>query len=537
MLSPSTCRLLPRRLVLLAALAATLVGASSAAAAGGSIAFIREANIWIANPDGSGARQLTTDGAGASAYTTVSAAKGTPLLAYLHGGAPGTIGADGTANHQLPFPNREPRNSASIHIDAVGQRLTWVTNEVGATYGVGLNVDGSSPVIFGTGAVFNTTWDDNQGTALYSSDDYNCDGVLHNHLTIETPKADNGTNMPNPGTYICSSGLSFYYPDVSPNLQQIAVTVDTNAALIGDPTNQIMVLANTPATSGGTTITPSGLGATKPNWSPDGTTIAFQGTGGTIWTVPATGGTPVKILDNAASPAWTPYSPTATGGDTSAPAITITSPAGGAQYAQHQVVNASYSCTDPDGAADVATCAGPVASGSAIDTSTVGSHAFAVNASDHAGNKSARTVNYTVALAGGGGGGVAPAVAGLNASPSAFAAANKGASIARKTGTTISYRDSQAATTTFTVLKRQPGVKNKRGGCVTPTKGKRGKRCTRYVSVGSFTHSDAAGHNSFHFTGRVSGRKLKPGSYKLQVLPRANGKTGPPKILEFRVIK
>jgi hypothetical protein len=310
--------------------------------------------------------------------------------------------------------------------------------------------------------VFNTTWDDSNGTALYSSYDYNCPaGVHHNHLTIETPKADNGTNSPNPGTYICNSGLSFYYPDVSLNLQQVAVTADTDGALIGDPTNQIMVLANTPATGGGTTITASGLGATKPNWSPDGTTIAFQGTGGAIWTVPATGGTPVKILDNAASPAWTPYSATA--------------PSGGG--------------------------GGGGGGGS-------------------------------------GGGALAPAVTGLTASPSVFAVAGSGASIARRTGSTISYSDSQAATTTFTVLKPVVGVKNNRGSCVSPVKGKRGKRCTRYVRVGSFTHRDAAGRNSFHFTGRVSGRKLTPGSYELQVVPRApNGKTGLATIVSFRVIR
>jgi hypothetical protein len=120
--------------------------------------------------------------------------------------------------------------------------------------------------------------------------------------------------MPNPGTYICSPGLSFYYPDVSANQQQVAVTADADSASIGDATNQIMVLANAPATSGGTAITPSGYGAVKPNWSPDGTTIAFQGTGSTVWTVPAGGGTPVKILDDATSPAWTPYAAGATGG-------------------------------------------------------------------------------------------------------------------------------------------------------------------------------------------------------------------------------
>jgi hypothetical protein len=57
--------------------------------------------------------------------------------------------------------------------------------------------------------------------------------------------------------------------------------------------------------------------ALKPDWSSDGTTIAFARDNGTIWTVLAAGGAPIKILDNAdaGEPVWTPYataSPTTT---------------------------------------------------------------------------------------------------------------------------------------------------------------------------------------------------------------------------------
>ena len=90
--------------------------------------------------------------------------------------------------------------------------------------------------------------------------------------------------------------------------------------------------------------------------------------------------------------------------DTSAPSISITTPANGATYTQGQVVNASYSCTDPDGASDVASCASPVASGSPLDTSTTGTHNFTVNTADKAGNSASQTVSYTVVAPGGGGG-------------------------------------------------------------------------------------------------------------------------------------
>jgi hypothetical protein len=89
--------------------------------------------------------------------------------------------------------------------------------------------------------------------------------------------------------------------------------------------------------------------------------------------------------------------------DGSAPTISVTTPANAATYTQGQVVNAGYSCTDPDGSGDVASCDGPVSSGSPIDTSTTGSHNFTVNASDRAGNASLQSASYTVVAAPSGG--------------------------------------------------------------------------------------------------------------------------------------
>jgi hypothetical protein len=79
-----------------------------------------------------------------------------------------------------------------------------------------------------------------------------------------------------------------------------------------------------------------------------------------------------------------------------APVISIASPSGGASYTQGQAVNASYSCAPSEGAT-VKTCAGPVANGAPIDTSTPGSHSFTVNTEDEEGAKGSKTVSYTVA--------------------------------------------------------------------------------------------------------------------------------------------
>ncbi|TML83203.1 MAG: hypothetical protein E6G07_01820 [Actinobacteria bacterium] len=82
--------------------------------------------------------------------------------------------------------------------------------------------------------------------------------------------------------------------------------------------------------------------------------------------------------------------------DRSRPTIKITTPVRGARYTRGEKVEADYSCFDPDGALDVASCRGPVPNGDSIDTATVGRHTFTVHASDWSGNRRTRTVHYTV---------------------------------------------------------------------------------------------------------------------------------------------
>ncbi|HEV7639576.1 MAG TPA: Ig-like domain-containing protein, partial [Gaiellaceae bacterium] len=83
--------------------------------------------------------------------------------------------------------------------------------------------------------------------------------------------------------------------------------------------------------------------------------------------------------------------------DTTLPTISIVSPADGATFTLGQVVNASYSCADTGGSG-LATCAGPVATGAAIDTASAGMKSFTVTATDHAGNTSSKIARYTVVV-------------------------------------------------------------------------------------------------------------------------------------------
>ncbi len=75
------------------------------------------------------------------------------------------------------------------------------------------------------------------------------------------------------------------------------------------------------------------------------------------------------------------------------------------------------------------------------------------------------------------------------------------ATLPRGGAATVSYRDSEAALTTFTVLR-----------CAA----RRGRGCARYASVRSFVRRDHAGRDQF----RLQGGPLRKGVYMLQATPR-----------------
>jgi len=82
--------------------------------------------------------------------------------------------------------------------------------------------------------------------------------------------------------------------------------------------------------------------------------------------------------------------------DKKASAISIAAPANTATYLLNAAIAASYGCSD--GGSGVASCSGPVANGSSIDTSSVGSKSFTVAATDTVGNGASQTVTYIVKM-------------------------------------------------------------------------------------------------------------------------------------------
>jgi hypothetical protein len=102
----------------------------------------------------------------------------------------------------------------------------------------------------------------------------------------------------------------------------------------------------------------------------------------------------------------------------------------------------------------------------------------------------------------------------------------------------VSYADSQAATTTFTVYARLPGVRKGKKCVAPPRKKKKGtRRCTRLVRRGSFTRQDLGGPVSFRFNGKLGRKTLAAGAYRLSaVAVNAGGKSKPAQA-DFKIKK
>jgi lysophospholipase L1-like esterase len=81
--------------------------------------------------------------------------------------------------------------------------------------------------------------------------------------------------------------------------------------------------------------------------------------------------------------------------DKTAPQVHPVTPADGATFVQHEEIAAAFGCTDAGGSG-LDTCAGTVADGEPIDTSTVGVKSFTVTAVDGAGNTTTEVRSYEV---------------------------------------------------------------------------------------------------------------------------------------------
>jgi hypothetical protein len=174
-----------------------------------------------------------------------------------------------------------------------------------------------------------------------------------------------------------------------------------------------------------------------------------------------------------------------------------------------------------------------------------GDYTATVTATDTLGNTSSRSQGLTVTpppatIQGPPAPDPAPVLSALTLSPVQFRATLRGASIAAaRAGTTVRYRLSESATTRFQVQRATTG-RRVGGRCVRTTRRNRRQRpCTRYVTQrGSFKHIGVGGANKLRFTGRLRGRKLAPGRYRL--IARATdaaGKSSAVQRVRFQIVR
>jgi hypothetical protein len=136
---------------------------------------------------------------------------------------------------------------------------------------------------------------------------------------------------------------------------------------------------------------------------------------------------------------------------------------------------------------------------------------------------------------------VPPSALSLGFVKRSFRAAPKGGSISRKKapiGSKVRYRLSEAGTARFTIERASKG-RRKGHSCVRPTKkNRKAKRCARYVRLkGSLSRASTAGLNSFRFSGRLRGKKLPPGRYRLVLVATDTAKNkSKPKRAKFQIV-
>jgi len=96
----------------------------------------------------------------------------------------------------------------------------------------------------------------------------------------------------------------------------------------------------------------------------------------------------------------------------------------------------------------------------------------------------------------------------------------RGGSRRVRSGTAFRFTLSEAARVSFTIERATSG-RRVRGRCRAPTpRNRRARRCTRYVRAGGFARQLALGRRRVSFSGRLRGRALRRGRYRVVIVAR-----------------
>ena len=254
------------------------------------------------------------------------------------------------------------------------------------------------------------------------------------------------------------------------------------------------------------------------------------------------------------------------------PTASITTPASGATYIQGQIVDSSFGCSEGTAAPGIASCLDQNGqpSGTAIDTSTTGSHTMTVTANSEDGATGTASVTYTVTAAPSTSA-TAPATTPTSTTPATTPASTVpsppppvvgdlrqshprwrepggSAQISNHkrrppVGTVFSFTLNQHATVKLLFTQATPGrvIKiNGKSRCVARTKrNRRTRNCTRTVTVASLSLNAHSGADKIVFDGRVSPtHSLRPGRYAVTLTAtNAGGESSKRQSLRFTIVR
>jgi len=86
------------------------------------------------------------------------------------------------------------------------------------------------------------------------------------------------------------------------------------------------------------------------------------------------------------------------GTDTTTPTVSLLTPANNGVYAVGAAITVDYTCTDEFLGTGIASCAGDLPAGAALDTSVAGAFTFSVTGTDNAGNFATVVASYTIVV-------------------------------------------------------------------------------------------------------------------------------------------
>jgi uncharacterized repeat protein (TIGR01451 family) len=320
--------------------------------------------------------------------------------------APDPVLIGGTLTYQVVISNHGPRRATGIGmtmpVDPAAIASVSATSPAGACVVPLLSFGGSSPVSCDAGALAAGS-----SVTITVSVTPKVPGEIASTFTVSGELTDpvsgnNAATVPTsvtaPPHFAHRSGVRYPAADASGTLMPVLVqfTALTNPGLVlanpipGPPpptefafVSETFDITTTASFAGPITVCISGAALrpadrlfhfTAARWV-DITTAALS--------------SPTQVCGQSET-----LSPFAIMRDVTPPAVTITSPAASASHVLGELVTTQYECTDKG--SGLSNCAGPVASGLAIDTASVGAKAFTVTATDVAGNVATVTTNYRV---------------------------------------------------------------------------------------------------------------------------------------------